>query len=422
MPSNKKRQFSRKIDQRLSNLTPVLKNANTQKQFENKTSQLHIHPAIKGIGIHLTENPAYVAPSGYISIYTDGSRIDKKVGSAFVVLSEQQQPLHQWQMQLSTENSVFQSEALAIHEAIRYLTNNKISKALIHTDSLSSMQATANSEHTSPQIAGIQKSLRENAHNHYVIKWIKAHTGIYGNELADGLAKDAATGNNITAVQIPWPTSYLKKTLRQIVCNKWQQEWTNSLTGRRTFYFKPKVDLQRLIASPLLVRYISGHGPFPQYYHRHAITSTDECICGEEGTADHYITACPLTEDHHIAIPITDRQAFCRHWTKIKLRKQTTYMEHQGNSKYLIIARTTNRQERRTDILLHTTASENITINDRNGATDDPIHSFQEEQNILADKEEDFLGGSFKGGVNKKKKGSKILNEKGQPTKARPLY
>ncbi|XP_035223684.1 uncharacterized protein LOC118196354 [Stegodyphus dumicola] len=174
----------------------------SQEQFENKTSQLHIHPAIKGIGIHLTKNPAYVAPSGYISIYTDGSRIDEKVGSAFVVLSEQQQPLHQWQMQLSTENSVFQSEALAIHEAIRYLTNNKISKALIHTDSLSSMQAIANSEHTSPQIAGIQKSLRENAHNHYVIKWIKAHTGIYGNELADGLAKDAATGNNITTVQI----------------------------------------------------------------------------------------------------------------------------------------------------------------------------------------------------------------------------
>ncbi|XP_035218697.1 uncharacterized protein LOC118191941 [Stegodyphus dumicola] len=228
----------------------------SQEHFENKTSQLHIYPAIKGIGIHLTKNPAYVAPSGYISIYTDGSRIDEKVGSAFVVLSEQQPPLHQWQMQLSTENSVFQSEALAIHEAIRYLTNNKISKALIHTDSLSSMQAIANSEHTSPQIAGIQKRLRENAHNHYVIKWIKAHTGIYGNELADGLAKDAATGNNITTVQIPWPTSYLKKTLRQIVCNKWQQEWTNSLTGRRTFYFKPKVDLQRLIASPLLVRYI----------------------------------------------------------------------------------------------------------------------------------------------------------------------
>ncbi|XP_035226076.1 uncharacterized protein LOC118198491 [Stegodyphus dumicola] len=91
----------------------------SQEQFENKTSQLHIHPAIKGIGIHLTKNPAYVAPSGYISIYTDGSRIDEKVGSAFVVLSEQQQPLHQWQMQLSTENSVFQSEALAIHEAIR---------------------------------------------------------------------------------------------------------------------------------------------------------------------------------------------------------------------------------------------------------------------------------------------------------------
>ncbi|XP_035222043.1 uncharacterized protein LOC118194935 [Stegodyphus dumicola] len=189
------------------------------------------------------------------------------------------------------------------------------------------MQAIANVEHTAPLIADIQKSLRENAHCQYVIKWIKTHIGIYGNELADSLAKEAATGSNITTVHIPWPTSYLKKTLRQIVCKKWQQEWSNSLTGR-TFYFKAKVDLQRLTPNPLLVRFISSHGPFPQYFHRFAITSTDVCICGEKGTADHYIAACPLTEEHHIAIPITDRQAFCKFLVKHKqsIRQITTFM------------------------------------------------------------------------------------------------
>ncbi|XP_035231869.1 uncharacterized protein LOC118203695, partial [Stegodyphus dumicola] len=40
MPSNKKRQFSRKIDQRLSNLTPVLKNANTQSDMESLTDDI----------------------------------------------------------------------------------------------------------------------------------------------------------------------------------------------------------------------------------------------------------------------------------------------------------------------------------------------------------------------------------------------
>ncbi|XP_035223489.1 uncharacterized protein LOC118196182 [Stegodyphus dumicola] len=211
------------------------------EDYEAKCCPLKIHPAAKGTGISIITNPTTAHRPAQITIFTDGSKIDENVGSAYVVML-QDTVIDQWKGQLRQFNSVFQGEAVAIAQAIRYLQSHHSRNATIKTDSLSSLYAIGNPDHPSDIIQGIQEDLRKISQLHTRLEWIKAHAGHHGNELADHLAKEAATGATSQQINIPWPVSYLKRTLRLKAIGKWQQTWDNSDTGRRTYYHVSYVD------------------------------------------------------------------------------------------------------------------------------------------------------------------------------------
>jgi hypothetical protein len=64
--------------------------------------------------------------------------------------------------------------------------------------------------------------------------WVKEHTGIQENELADTLAKEAGTNADITECYHKVPKSVLTSELDATSVVKWQREWEVTTKGQIT--------------------------------------------------------------------------------------------------------------------------------------------------------------------------------------------
>ncbi|KFM57142.1 hypothetical protein X975_03222, partial [Stegodyphus mimosarum] len=136
-----------------------------------------LSPSIEGLGF---------------MIYTDGSKMDNAVGSAYTVFHNGTE-VQTWKCHMSPHNSVFQAEALALLKAIEWAQTTRAEYFTIYTDSLSVLYAINDPRHTSPLVFQIQETLRNTSPFPKLgISWVKAHVGDQGNERADTLAKEAA--------------------------------------------------------------------------------------------------------------------------------------------------------------------------------------------------------------------------------------
>ena len=120
---------------------------------------------------------------------------------------------------------------------------------------------------------------------------IPGHTGIFGNELADQLAKQGATLP--TSEHLPSVSYRKRQTKRQIAIN--HQAWWDKV--ERTEYAKfclraelkklPKLTLPRRQLGHLLMAR-SQHGDFAEYHERfHPGQATLECPCGRQKSPTH---------------------------------------------------------------------------------------------------------------------------------------
>ena len=120
-------------------------------------------------------------------IYTDGSKIDEKVGAAST-----------WEYgtlktRLPDKCTIFSAEAVALINALKIVKASQLRQFTIFTDSLSCLQSIQNEDINNQLILTFleqytQCTLRG---KYIVLCWIPSHIGIPGNEMADKYAKEA---------------------------------------------------------------------------------------------------------------------------------------------------------------------------------------------------------------------------------------
>ena len=138
------------------------------------------------------------------------------------------------QLKLDNRCSNNQAEQLAILKAletIESLNSHIINPrtATIFTDrrvSLDSLHKPNNHAHIAEEI---RKKVTSMMRTKWKIKFslVKAHAGIYGNEMADRLAKEAARSDGTNYGFSRLPKSAIYQEAAEEAIQKWQEQWKN---------------------------------------------------------------------------------------------------------------------------------------------------------------------------------------------------
>ena len=280
-----------------------------------KRPEIHIDTAEHAINTHETNT---ARDHRVLTVYTDGCCKDKQIGAAAVCLTTAETRKSQMGNELTSTVYAAEIEGISLALTIAKddkLKGNKREKIIIYTDN----QAAIRSCHRPKGKSGaylletVQQQIEELQQNgtRVVIKWIPAHSGIPGNELADAAAKAAA---GWTGRETQWPQAKrrqglraLKSILRTWICKQaitdWIEDWRNDKDGKATRRYTP-------IPTKKTIRLHEGYkkrqsaiyvqmrtekiGLRDQLYQRHAPDISDPmCECQEgRQTVRHVLLEC----------------------------------------------------------------------------------------------------------------------------------
>lgn len=242
----------------------------------------------------------------FFSLYTDGSKQDTPESSVASGLYDcQLQRAVSWK--LHPEHTVIAAELFAIKKALEYISSQKHGKWIVFTDSLSSLQLLSNDvksyRETTDTIKQQLKSL--NISKIVLLHWIRGHSGIKGNEVADRVAN---LGHNLMkSTLFPLHKEEISNILLKNMRKHWQECWIEDMliTGKGKHLGKLRdnvlsqtpVDTGSRIADVAIFRLRIGHAAVKQYLHRIKRSDTPYCNeCGENETIEHYLLECKLYE------------------------------------------------------------------------------------------------------------------------------
>ncbi|KAL0870225.1 hypothetical protein ABMA27_006365 [Loxostege sticticalis] len=237
-----------------------------------------------------------------VRIFTDGSKIEGKVGAALSIWKGESEIRNQ-KFCLSAYCTVYQAELLAICKATGGVLKGKEKSYGLYSDSRAALETVAN--HSSLHPLAVES--RENLRKAFIqgkdvsLFWIKAHAGLPGNERADDLAKEAALASKRKHDYDRCPISYAKNLIRSRSILLWNDRYKSGETAAVTKLFFPSAgDAYRLIRkikpAGLLTQVLTGHGGFSQYLHRFKCRESPSCDCDpeKEQTITHLLTECPV--------------------------------------------------------------------------------------------------------------------------------
>ena len=116
-----------------------------------------------------------------ICCFTDGSKTEHGTGGGFVISDTSTETITEHSFKIEDYCTVFQAGTAAIKHAAEELITFKNQQITFWSDSLSALQALPNKTHNNKSITDCLKALTKLADENTVkLKWIKAHTGHWG--------------------------------------------------------------------------------------------------------------------------------------------------------------------------------------------------------------------------------------------------
>lgn len=214
---------------------------------------------------------------------------------------------------LDNTYSIFTSEAYAIQEALNFiLKEGQNGNYVILSDSMAVLRSLDTVKPWSYKINPILWSIRKNyrrarlKNKRITFLWVKAHTGLEGNEYVDKLAKDSVIDGTLTENNLV--LSDANNNFKSIIKDKWRQRWQSYCRNSPTKYslFVPSIPLnhwhqnynvsRRYIVT--LIRLKFGHACYPAHLNKIRILHSDQCtVCQVRGDLDHVFFECIKYQD-----------------------------------------------------------------------------------------------------------------------------
>ena len=171
----------------------------------------------------------------FCHIYTDGSKVETKVASAYVC------PYGTRCYRLGDGCSNFTAEVEAINKALTYVKVSTGKSFVIFSHSMSVLQAIESQESKNPLVNRVLQACREILSNGKFITfcWLPSHRDIRGNEDADRAAKDALSKAQPENFELPYTDIFIK--IQPFVSSLWQKWWDKEV-GNKLHAIMPQID------------------------------------------------------------------------------------------------------------------------------------------------------------------------------------
>ena len=155
-----------------------------------------------------------------LNIYTDGSKNNEYVGAAWVVIYEDTVILSDM-ARLPAYSTVFESEIYALTAAVELIAHNteilpNVNRVVFHVDNQSVLHLLLKTRISTRLSVGLINSIETLSANYrgtFSFRWVKSHSGIFGNAEADSLAKRASKSGRI--INLGMSMSFIKSKIKE---------------------------------------------------------------------------------------------------------------------------------------------------------------------------------------------------------------
>ena len=241
-------------------------------------------------------------------VYTDGSKMNEKVGAAAVInrhFQNGETTCRQLSKRLPDNSTIFAAEATAISLALNYYQHMGPvhHDVVVYSDSMSCLQAIEGEDTENPFICHIMNLLWSLNDKGTLVRfcWVPSHCGIDGNERVDQLAKetldqdiDPLASFHYTDMK-PLVNSYIQKLV--------QTKWDVAAHGRDLYLVKPTLgppkQFQHLTRAEevVITRLRIGHTKTTKSHILSRGPPTGCHHCGQTLTIDHMLLECALLQE-----------------------------------------------------------------------------------------------------------------------------